>query len=124
MGAYICPGNFVSRIVYFAANPNLPWFKKELEKMMDDRKILDDRDIRVATRHEWEIERPSIPALGKLVQHVQPEGLAPYVVREVYWVYPRQKMLDQKEGTFRCSNCGRIFVQSLEAENMLCKNCP
>ena len=123
MGAYICPGNFVSRVVYFSAKPDLLWFKKELEKMMVDPKILDERDIRVATRHEWEIEESSMLTREELVQYTQPEGLAPYVVREIYWVYPRQKMLDEKEGIFRCSNCGKIFVQTLEAKNTLCRNC-
>lgn len=123
MGAYICPENFVSRIVYFAAKPNLRWFKKELENIMTKRSILEERDIRIATRHQWEIDKSAIPTRKKLVQHTRPEGLAPYVVREVYWVYPRQKMLDENEGAFRCSNCGKIFVQPLATKNSVCENC-
>ncbi|MFQ5998013.1 MAG: hypothetical protein ACE5KO_01770 [Candidatus Bathyarchaeia archaeon] len=119
VGAYLCPSNFVSRVVYFALKPDMNWFKTWLAKQMKHQNILHERDIRIATRHPWEVQKSSTTS----VTAPRSSGLTPYVVREVYWAYPRAKLIEDKIGAFRCQECKRIFVQALESTSRLCNSC-
>ncbi len=54
VGAYVCPQNYVSRVVYFADNPDPNWFHKFLVDKFGKAEVR-SRDIRKATRHGWEL---------------------------------------------------------------------
>lgn len=117
VGAYVCPEEYVSRAVYFASNPNREWFFDFLvEQATADR--VRDRDIRVATRHGWE--------LGKEAE-VEMQSVSPKGIKEHYWTFYARDDSDKSWGTFLCpkerGGCGRIFTQRLEGKSVLCPAC-
>ena len=118
VGAYVCPDNYVSRVVYFSANPNLYWFKDFLISQVDG-EIVENRNIRPATRHGWELGKGALEEIGK----VSPTN----TIREVYWTVHFKA--EDSRGVFLCSDperekgCKRLFVQNLNSRNRLCPKC-
>ncbi|MBI2183370.1 MAG: hypothetical protein HYU39_00265 [Thaumarchaeota archaeon] len=119
LGAYVCPGNYVSRVVYFSpkVNLDLEWFKKVLRENVPGVKIR-DWEIRVATRHPWEnavdMEEPAA---------TDETSLAPFIFRQVYWTPPKVHLGEEPQGPFICTNCGRVFVQSVKESFKACPDC-
>ncbi|HKW05532.1 MAG TPA: hypothetical protein VJN71_09565 [Nitrososphaerales archaeon] len=117
VGAYVCPEEYVSRAVYFASNPNPEWFFDFLVQQATAKRVR-ERDIRVATRHGWELGRDA---------EVEMQNVSPRGIKEYYWTFYAKNDSDKSSGTFLCpkekGGCGRIFTQSLKAKSMLCPAC-
>jgi hypothetical protein len=123
VGAYLCPEGFVSRVVYFGLTPDLEWFHRFLSGQLGG-EMVQRRDLRVASRHGWELGEGAAEEFGRLAR----EGQRP-VVKEVYWTrYPRTDA-DKRRGVFLCSDpkrgrgCGRLFVQEVTSKAKLCPQC-
>ncbi|MFQ6074930.1 MAG: glutaredoxin family protein [Candidatus Bathyarchaeia archaeon] len=120
VGAYVCPDGYVSRVVYFSVDPDIDWFRGFLSSQVGEG-IVKDRDLRIATRHGWELGDEALAE----TREISPEG----VVREVYWtVYPKTEA-ERRRGVFLCSyprgekGCGRLFIQDIRAKSRLCPRC-
>jgi hypothetical protein len=113
VGAYICPSSYISRVVYFADPPDRDWFEKFLAEQVGP--MLRSRDLRVATRHGWELggdaeaEILAISDTGDL--------------KEYYWTFYPKSDEEKVEGAFICANCGTLFWKSFSDESSLCPNC-
>jgi hypothetical protein len=120
IGAYVCPGGYVSRVVYFSVNPDIKLLKAFLYSQVGE-EIVTDRDIRPATRHGWELGNDALAEIGK----VSTTG----VIKEVYWtVYPKTED-ERNRGIFICSHtekgrtCNGLFIQDKKSRNRLCPKC-
>jgi len=120
VGAYVCPDKYVSRVVYLSTKPNIDWFIDFLSSQVGE-EVVNDRDIRTATRHGWELRDDALAEM----KEISPSG----VIKEVYWtVYP-QTEAEKGRGVFLCSypekgrGCGRLFVQDIKSRNRLCPKC-
>lgn len=121
VGAYNCPAGVVSQVVYFSLKPDLDWFRNLLEVQVGADNI-SAQDIRVASRHGWELGGNAIRILRQQLD----KGAS---VCQVYWTrYPKteeQKQLvlflcrgdDQKRG------CMKLFLQDRNAVERLCSEC-
>jgi hypothetical protein len=113
VGAYVCPSNYISRVVYFSNHPDREWFEKFLSGQVGS--MLRPRDLRVATRHGWELggnaeaEILGISDTGDL--------------KEYYWTFYPKTEEEKTTGAFICSNCGSLFVKSFSDESTLCPKC-
>ncbi|MEM3637395.1 MAG: hypothetical protein QXE12_01705 [Conexivisphaerales archaeon] len=109
---FVCPSGYVSRVVvYFKgdrADPSL--LKKLLNKYGEKLGETKDSDIRIATRHPWDmdIETEDDP-----------------VVKEVYWTqsYRKSEENPARPALFLCSRCNTLFVQPLNSSRALCEKC-
>jgi len=120
VGAYVCPEEFVSRVVFFSKAPEMSWFESFLRDQVGER--LRAKDLRRASRHGWELGRD---AEKSIVEVVEPsKGLS-----EAYWTFYAMNEEDKKSGTFLCSTkdggCGkRMFTKRMDDhETKLCANC-
>jgi len=123
VGAYCCPDGFVSRVIYFSIEPDLDWFYALLSRQLGSG-MVQRRDLRVATRHGWELGEDAVDEFEGLAR----EGKRP-VVKEVYWIrYPRTDV-ERSGGVFLCSDpesdrgCGRLFVQEVASKAKICPQC-
>ena len=113
VGAYICPSSYISRVVYFANQPDRDWFEKFLAVQVGD--TLRSRDLRVATRHGWELggnaeaEILGISDTGDL--------------KEYYWTFYPQTDEEKVSGAFICAECGTLFWKSFSDLRTLCAKC-
>ena len=115
VGAYVCPDNYVTRVVYFADHPDEKWFEKFLKEQVG-LNLLRTRDIRVATRHGWELGGNAEKEIARVAG---PEKN----LKEYYWTFYARSDDDKKNGTFLCSNCGRLFADSISYNGKLCAQC-
>ena len=120
VGAYVCPDGYVSRIIYFSIDPDINWFKNFLMTQIGN-DIFHDRDLRLATRHGWELISDTSTEINK----ISPMGM----IKEVYWTnYPKTDE-ERRQGIFLCSNpqkgkeCKKVFVQEINSTNRLCQKC-
>ncbi|MGI0081459.1 MAG: hypothetical protein ACRECH_17785 [Nitrososphaerales archaeon] len=117
VGAYVCPQNYISRVVYFSSNPNAKWFESLLAEQAGRERVR-ERDVRVATRHGWELGRDAEDEIEK----VAPGGLKQY-----YWTFYPKSDEDKKSGTFLCAResggCGKMFTKSIEDKSRFCPEC-
>jgi hypothetical protein len=117
VGAYVCPEAHVSRVVYFADNPDSLWFENYLRDQLGDR--LRGKDIRMASRHGWELggnaekEIASLSKSGKIVQY--------------YWTFYALNDQEKLLGTFLCreenGGCGRLYTKLKTDGSTLCPEC-
>jgi len=121
--AYCCPEGFVSRVICFSVEGDLDWFYTFLSSQLGSG-IVQRRDLRVATRHGWELGEEAAKEFEKLAREWQRP-----MVKEVYWTrYPRTDE-DKGKGVFLCSDpergkgCGRLFVQEITSKARLCSQC-
>lgn len=77
VGAYVCPDGFVSQVVYFSQKPDLKWFTDKLE-MEVGKENFTSNDVRVASRHGWELGGNAFEALEAKAGTNSP-------ITEVYW---------------------------------------
>src|SRR5579884_2945787 len=96
-GCIVCPSGYVSRIVLY------------FEGGKADIKPIRDSDIRIASRHPWDL-------------HV--DSNAETLLQEVYWTqnYKREES-SSKPALFLCSNCNSLFVQPINSSSSLCERC-
>jgi hypothetical protein len=120
VGAYVCPSSYVSRVIYFSVKPDIDWFKGFLTSQVGE-EIVNNRDIRPATRYGWELGNNAVDEIGE----VSPNS----IVREVYWtIYPKTE-IEKSRGVFLCSDleegrgCHQLFVQDISSTNTLCPKC-
>jgi hypothetical protein len=120
VGAYVCPGGYISRVIHFSTHSDRIWFKNFLSNQGVD-ELVNDRDLRLATRHGWELERDRSTSIR--------ERSHSGVVREVYWTtYPKTDE-EKRRGVFLCSNtqkgkkCQKLFIQNINSSNRLCPKC-
>ena len=118
--AYVCPDRYVSRVIAFSLEPSTTWFRNFLSSQGID-EILNARDLRLASRHGWELE----PDIVHTLKHISPTG----VIYEIYWtIYPKTDE-DRQLGLFLCSNheqnngCKRLFVQNIHSPRRCCPQC-
>lgn len=118
VGVYSCPKGYVSRIVayYPAQTPANPeWLRGYVEKLFENKLVIEDTDIRVATRYPWNFE---------FGENRQTED-GP-LLREHYWTqnYRRSKSEDPERITlFSCVNCSKLFIQPASATTSQCAHC-
>ncbi|MBI4258702.1 MAG: hypothetical protein HY619_07085 [Thaumarchaeota archaeon] len=119
VGAYVCSGNYVSRVVYFSPKMDLDleWFKKTLAANIPGAMIR-NKEIRVATRHPWE---NAVKAEEFAKQNNSP--LTPFITRQVYWTPPKAASGEDAQGPFVCSNCKKFFMQSVREGLKTCPDC-
>lgn len=112
IGAYVCPSGYVSRLVmYGEGGESNPSYLKEIVKKHGSGLIdIQDADIRVATRHPWDLG-----AQGGV-----------NLLKETYWTqsYRRSKSEDPKRiSLFLCSHCSRLFTGPLDSAGPVCAEC-
>lgn len=118
VGAYVCPQSYVSRVVYFADNPDAKWFERFLTDQLGTSRAK-TKDIRKATRHGWELgggaeeKIRNVSENGRLVQY--------------YWTFYPKSDEEKQNGTFLCSKeaggCGQLYVKPNEDNSKLCQKC-
>ena len=121
VGAYVCPDSFVSQVVYFTTKPDVNWFEDMISGQVGKENFA-HRDIRVASRHGWELGKNSLETLEAKL------GPNPSVT-EVYWTrYPRTE--DQKQvaislctGNGSADGCLRLFAHNRNRIEKLCPSC-
>jgi hypothetical protein len=112
-GAYICPSYCISRVVYFANHPDRQWFETFLSSQVGS--MLRSRDIRVATRHGWELgSNAEVDVLG-----ISDTG----DLKQYYWTFYPKTDAEKIMGAFICSNCGNLFTKNFSDESTLCPKC-
>ncbi len=115
VGAYVCPENYVSRVVYYSVNPKPDWFENLLREQAGNSRVR-SRDIRYATRHGWELGGNAESEIGEATGGAG-------TIKEYYWTFYPRSDEDKKEGTFLCEDCGRLFTQPLSSPSRQCPNC-
>ena len=120
VGAYVCPDGYASRVIYFSVNPDINWFKSFLTSQVGEKRV-NDRNIRPATRHGWELGNDALFEIG----NVDSTGK----ITEVYWtIYPKTEE-ERSWGVFLCYDpegkrgCRRLFVQDIKSRSKLCPKC-
>jgi predicted Zn-ribbon and HTH transcriptional regulator len=120
VGAYVCPSAYVSRVIYFSVKPDIDRFRGFLTTQVGE-EIVNDRDIRPATRHGWELRNDAVAEICE----VSPNSR----VQEIYWtIYPRTEIA-KRRGIFLCSGpeddrgCHKLFIQDITSTNTLCPKC-
>ncbi|MCW4040192.1 MAG: hypothetical protein NWE83_05520 [Candidatus Bathyarchaeota archaeon] len=118
--AYVCPGGYVSRVIAFSMHPAVTWFRNFIVNQGVG-EILNDRDLRLASRHGWELETD----ISHTFKHISPTG----IIYEVYWTtYPKTDE-ERRRGLFLCSDdeqsigCKRLFVQNINSPRERCPQC-
>jgi thiol-disulfide isomerase/thioredoxin len=132
LGAYTCPENYVSRVVYFSeGDPRVEWFQDFLKKQVGEDRVR-TRDIRFASRYGWELGRGAFESIRGL--RVGESSSQTNKVTEVYWTFYPKSEEDKRFGTFLCLDeeslgeskrgCGRLFTQGLSpTKQELCPDC-
>lgn len=97
--------------------PNPTWFEKFLVEQVGDR--LRKKDIRVATRHGWELG-------GRAEDEIKEISISSSI-REYYWTFYARSDDDKKYGTFLCQKkeggCGKLFTKFISDDSRLCPAC-
>ena len=123
VGVYICPNGFVSRVVYFSLEPNLNWFYAFLSGQLG-KKMVQKRDLRIATRYGWELDEDATRELAYLTSKLQTQAIG-----EVYRLHRPETEVEKSRGVLLCSDpeqgrgCRRLFVQEVTSRNRLCSKC-
>ncbi len=121
VGAYVCPDGFVSQVVYFSLAPDQVWFEGMLSDQVG-KENLSQRDIRVASRHGWELGEK---ALDILQSKLGESG----AIREIYWTrYPKtdaqkQQALSLCMGEVSKAGCMKLFIHDRNSLERLCPSC-
>ncbi len=113
LGAYVCQDNYVSRIVYFAMKPDSDWVQNFLQQDLDGGQRVRVKDIRVATRHGWELGKNAELEAKKIFK--ESEG-----IKEYYWTFYPANDYEKSNGNFLCESCGKLFVQANSSKSNVC----
>lgn len=115
VGAYICPDGFVSQVVHFSVKPNIAAFQDMLSDQVG-KENMSPRDIRVATRHGWEL---GSNATKTLESNLGTGG----TVTEAYWRrYPKTEE-DKTRAVSLCISCNRLYVHGSDDKDRMCPTC-
>jgi hypothetical protein len=121
IGAYACPDGFVSQVVYFSQRPNLKWFADTIANQVGSENFTTN-DVRVATRHGWELA-------GSAAEALEAQLGANGSITEVYWTrYPRTEAQKQIAvsictGDVSRPGCLRLFPHNSNKIERLCPTC-
>lgn len=123
VGAYTCPSSFVSTVIYASPTADRRWFTRFLQEQLGA-DLVRERDIRVATRHSWELGEKAASELN----HLLPISAAP-ALKEIYWTFYPQSV----EAKTRCitlcrdpitgKGCKHLFMQDMTEKEQLCPSC-
>lgn len=117
VGAYVCPQSFVSRVVYFASNPDPKWFERFLTDQLGPR--VKSKDIRKATRHGWELGSNAEEKITKVSDNGK--------IIQYYWTFYPSSNEEKENGTYLCSKevggCGKLYVKPNTDDSKLCQKC-
>ncbi len=121
VGAYMCPDAFVSQVVYFSLKPDREWFEQFISTQVG-RENLNSRDIRIATRHGWE--------LGGEAQHILQSKLSKTgAVGEMYWTRYAKTEEEKRRAVSLCigdggkMGCLKLFMHDRNSVERLCPAC-
>jgi hypothetical protein len=115
VGAYVCPDNYVVRIVFFdQRDHDLDWFKSLVRIELDGGLFVRDRDFRIATRHGWELG-------GNAEEEISAFSNPSTGIREYYWTFYPKSDQEKKVGNFICEKCGKLFSQPLNSKSKTCQ---
>lgn len=117
IGAYICPDNYVSRIVAFELQENdggIPWLRGYVRNELDGGSLVRDKDFRSATRHGWELG-------GSAEEEIKAFSDQTKGIKEYYWTFYARSDEEKKLGNFLCAKCGKLFTQPLTSKNKTCQ---
>lgn len=111
VGAYVCPDNYVTRLVSFEPEDhNISRLRSFVTDELEGGSLVRDSDFRKATRHGWELG----PEAEEEIKLVSSKG-----IQEYYWTfYPKGR--EKKLGNFLCDECGKLFIQTLDSKNKTC----
>ena len=111
-GVFVCPSGYVSRIVRYGDEIDVPKFKSFLENAVGSSLDIQSEDIRTATRYSWDFGI---------------ESDKERILKEAYWTqnYRRTKSGDpDRSALFLCTNCNKNFlVQPVTSKPSLCERC-
>lgn len=110
IGCYTCPSGYVSLLVQYGKELDLPAFKTFLSSLPQG--SVTDEDIRVGTRYNWDLGIEG-----------EPDGP---ILREAYWrqSYRRTKNDDpHRIALFLCAKCNSFYSQQISDKNKLCHQC-
>jgi hypothetical protein len=112
VATFSCENGYVSRIIGYDNKEDVSWFKNYLRRKLGDRIQIDDKDIRVATRHPWD--------LG-----IENKFSEDFFIKEVYWTqnYRKLSVNPNALAVFQCLKCKNLFIQELSSRNSLCESC-
>jgi hypothetical protein len=121
VAAYTCPDGFVSQVVYFGPKPDVGWFVNWITDQVG-KENFDERDIRLASRHGWE--------LGKNAQETLEDKLGSgAVIKQLYWTrYPKTEQQKQQAvslcvGDASKPGCRKLFIHDNNSTERLCPTC-
>ena len=120
-GAYICPDSFVSEVVYFSQKPDLLWFSNMISSQVG-RDNFTANDVRVATRHGWELGEEANATLTAEL------GSNPSLT-EVYWTRYARSEAEKRIAISLCTGdgsrlgCLRLFSHESGKTERLCPAC-
>jgi hypothetical protein len=121
LGAYVCPDGFVSQVVYFSQKPNLKWFSDVIVSQVGEENFTGN-DIRVATRHGWELG-------GEATKTLEAQLGANPSITEAYWTrYPKtdaqkQMAISLCTGDSSRAGCLRLFAHDRSKAESFCPTC-
>ncbi len=107
IACYYCMAGYASRIMMYGKQADLSSFKAFLSKKLVKFGTIEDWEVRVATRNEWDS-----PDLGD--------------VKVAYWTqnYRKAKTDDpNRPALFLCGRCNSLYVQPLGKASALCSDC-
>jgi hypothetical protein len=117
IGAYICPDNYVSRMVAFElqeSDGGIPWLIGYVRNELDGGSLVRDKDFRSATRHGWELGGNAEEEIKSFTY--QTKGL-----REYYWTFYARSDEEKKIGNFLCEKCGKLYTQPMTSKSKVCQ---
>ncbi len=121
VGAYVCPDGFVSQVVYFSLQPDREWFEHILSDQVG-KENLSPRDIRLASRHGWE--------LGGYARDILQSNLGECgSISEIYWTrYPKTEAQKQQAvslciGEGLKIGCMKLFMHGRNSVEKYCPSC-
>lgn len=103
-----CPSGYVSKVMAYGTAPTRDRLKAVLTKVLGDDIGLSDEDLRVATRHLWDLR------------------ISGGDISASYWTqnYRRAKSDDpDRRALFTCNRCGSLYLRSVSAASTLCPRC-
>lgn len=110
VGAYVCPSGYVSRLVVYSDRAETTMLKELVKEVGAGKIDVQDPDIRVATRHPWDLGVSGDADL----------------LKETYWTqsYRRTKSDDPNRiAMFLCSSCNSLFTGPLKTTGSMCNKC-
>lgn len=121
IGAYFCPDGFVSQVVCFGLKLEVDMFKRFISDQVGGDN-LSPRDIRVASRHGWELGEE---AESFLRSRLGDRG----VVSEIYWTRYAKTDAEKRRALSLCigegaaTGCLKLFMHDRNSVEKLCPAC-